>query len=67
MDPRPNQPDTVVITWVMKECTEIKGAEGCAGVSPSKTHCTIIAPSNARNQVLGHELKHCFGWVHHGE
>jgi hypothetical protein len=59
--------EQVVVTWERRTpffCGDVLGAAGCAYRDHGYRHCTIVAPEDVSDAVLGHELRHCFGWEH---
>lgn len=58
--------ETVTITWVRKVPTACGPQEkdGCAQWSADRKHCTVTMPADARDAVVAHEIKHCYGWAH---
>lgn len=50
---------TVQITWV--RTNDI--LNGYAQWNADRTQCTIWASPHSES-LIGHEVKHCFGWVH---
>ena len=60
-------PETVVVTWNREAptyCGSHKVANGCALSSPGYRTCSIWAREDVSDAVLGHELRHCFGYEH---
>ena len=58
--------DEITIKWVrgVKEnCGGALSPLGCAEPFHGG-RCVITTPSNAPEEILGHEFKHCFGYVH---
>lgn len=58
--------DKMTIQWVrgVKEnCGGALSPLGCAETFDGG-RCTITTPSNAPDEVLGHEFRHCFGYSH---
>lgn len=65
------EPRTVVIEWVREKPTFCgegthAGMRGCAKRSLGYKTCTIWATEDVPDEVLGHELRHCFGYEHAG-
>ena len=65
--------DTVSVTWERVADTQAvcgKRLSGgmiylaCASYDWATKICTIRAEAGASEWILGHELKHCFGWTH---
>jgi hypothetical protein len=55
------------VTWVREmptSCGDHKLGTGCTRSTRDYGKCIITAPENAPDHVLGHELRHCFGYEH---
>lgn len=51
--------DTVTVTWVDRKCGK---SEGCA--LPMGEQCIVAMPKDSDVSLVGHEIKHCFGFEH---
>lgn len=61
------EPRAVVIEWVREKptnCGDTARAEGCAYSTKDYSRCKLYALETATDAVLGHELRHCFGYEH---
>ena len=67
------EPRRVVVTWAREAPTIVtcrneridgRSLRGCAQVARDHSRCRIIAHEFIYDSVLGHELRHCFGWHH---
>lgn len=68
------EPKSVIVTWRRETPTKAtchnprwspqRVPEGCAAVAANHSVCRIIAHEWADDNILGHELRHCFGWKH---
>ena len=65
--------DTVRVTWERVADTQAVCAKklgggmiwlGCSSYDWSQRVCHIFTLADAPEWVIGHEIKHCFGWTH---
>ena len=63
------EPQTVAVTWERRapdSCgmPPLVTVLACTFPSRDWSMCRIVAPEGTSDAVLGHEMRHCFGWVH---
>ena len=61
-----NHVEETRILWVrgiMSNCGGAKSPIGCAEII-RQDKCVITMPENAPDEIVAHEFKHCFGYVH---
>jgi hypothetical protein len=70
------EPRSVLIHWkreapTSETCVNHRLAgrvpQGCARVAADHSVCRITAHEWVHDAVLGHELRHCFGWEHEAD
>jgi hypothetical protein len=68
------EPTSVRVSWSREAPTRdtcrnvrVVSPHGCAQVATDHTRCRIIAHEWSHDALLGHELRHCFGWKHEAD
>ena len=69
------EPRSVLVSWRREAPTAascrnsrlVRVPQGCAHVADDHSRCQITAHEWVEDALLGHELRHCFGWKHEAD